>query len=171
VTVYTIWDQVPVPPASTSFIGTLGTDFSLSQAANLTGIWYYSADATHLGSACAIYDVNSTSIVAGTLNSSPSWSGTTGWIKCTYGGTVTLAASVSYAVAVYFSATVSYASGFSWPVASGIIGATDAAYDVGGALAYPETPAPTTSYFIDVEVTTIPPPNVPPVLYSMRSYP
>ena len=169
----TIWAQAVTPGGSNNFTGTLGTAFSLSQAAPLTGIWYYSpAGAASLASACAIYDVNSTSIVAGTLNSSPSWSGAagSGWVECTYPGSTTLNASQAYVVACQFSALVGFSSGFSWPVNPNIIDATAAMNAASGSLTFPATNAGAFSYFIDVEVTPVVLPPVP-MLYSMRMFP
>ena len=174
-TVYSIWDQAAESFAETGFTGTLATNFSLTSSTPLTGIWVYSpSGATPLPAACAIYDVNSMTAVAGTLDNSPSWSGAagSGWVKRSYNGSVTLTASTSYAVAVFYdSANVAYLDFSSWPVTSGIISASGASSDTGGSIAYPETPAGDFTYWVDVEITTVAPPNVPPVLYSMRTYP
>jgi len=166
--VQTIWHQATTPASSGSFTGTLGTAFTLSQAAPLTGIWYYSpAGAGALSTACAIYDVTSTTVVAGTLNSSPSWSGAagSGWVKCSYGGTVTLNASQAYVVAAYFNTTVSSSGSFTWPVLSGVIDATSDQFLASGSFVYPSTNGGAFSHFIDVEVTV---PDPPPVMYQMR---
>ena len=171
-TVNSIWGQAAESIATTSFTGTLGTLFSSAQSGALTGIWVYSpSGVTVTPAACAIYDVVSTTAVSGTLNSSPSWSGAagSGWIKCSYNGSVTLNASQAYAVAVYYNATVAYLV-YSWPLTSGIITATGAAYDVGGALTYPESAAGGFTYWADVELTVTPPP-APTVVYCMRSFP
>ena len=175
-TVYSIWDQGAVSPALAGFQGTLTTEFTLSQSAGLTGIWVYSpATDTVLPSSCAIYLVSGTSIVSGTLNSSPSWSGAagSGWIKCSYDGTVTLAASTSYIVAAFFesSATAAYNS-LTWPVANGIITGTAALYFSGGAsIQYPLSDAGGTTYWIDAEVTTAAPVPAQAYVYSMRAMP
>jgi hypothetical protein len=169
----TIWNQSVNPGGTSNFTGTLGTAFTLSQAAPLTGIWYPSvAGAASLASACAIYDVNSQTVVSGTLNSSPSWSGAagSGWVKCSYPGTTTLNASQAYIVACYFSALTGFSSGFTWPVMSGIIDATADQSVAGGSIAFPGTVGGAFSHFIDVEVTPVVLPPVP-MYYSMRSFP
>ena len=171
-TVYSIWGQSAESIATAAFVGTLATDFSSSSAGALTGIWVYSpSGVTTLPAACAIYDVVSATAVAGTVNSSPSWSGAagSGWIKCSYGGAVTLNAAQNYAVAVYYNATVAYLL-YTWPVTSGIITATASAYDIGGSLTYPETSAGAYTYWVDVELTVTPPP-APTIVYCMRTFP
>ena len=169
--VQTIWHQAATPAAASPFTGTLGTAFSLSQAAPLTGIWYYSpAAAVSLATACAIYDVTSTTIVAGTLNSSPSWSGAagSGWVRCAYPGSTTLNASQNYVVAAYLNAQVAFSGSFSWPVLSGVIDAPADQNVAGGSIAYPSGAGGAFSHFIDVELTV---PDPPPVLYQMRMMP
>jgi Concanavalin A-like lectin/glucanases superfamily len=72
-----------------------GTEFSLTQACTLDKIWFYSPPkmsipATVLPTACAIWDVPSdpttATMIDGTLNSSPTWSGDggSGWVSCDY---------------------------------------------------------------------------------------
>lgn len=71
----------------------MGVQFSLSQNAQLTGVRFYSAaGATVLPGRCAIMAVTGQTVVSGTENDSPPWSGAagTGWVKCPYNGAVTL---------------------------------------------------------------------------------
>ena len=109
--VYSIFQQgapAGVTYASPGGTGsTFGTFFTLSRSASLTGIWVYSgaSDAT-LPTACGIFDVATQAIVPGTLNTSPSWSGAlgSGWVKCPFGGAVTLDNRIDgYAVAALFT--------------------------------------------------------------------
>jgi hypothetical protein len=72
----------------------LATEFTLSQACTLNHIWFYSpATVTQLPTQCAIWNVSAQTMVAGTLQTSPSWSGAagSGWISVSYTG-VTLPA-------------------------------------------------------------------------------
>lgn len=157
---------------------TLGMQFSLSQAAALTGIWFYSpSSATVLPPGCCIFQETSPgsgTIVPGTSNTSPSWSGAagSGWVKCSYNGTVTLSSGVTYKVCVrkdtsplVYSATGAYWS--SGPggsgLANGIITAPNNSGGDGGqdtfvqnvaSLTYPASSFNAGNYWIDVEVTT-----------------
>ncbi len=91
-------------PISSDTAGyTLATEFQLSASCKLDNIWFYSASgAGALPARCAIWDVSSQTVVAGTDNTSPSWSGAagSGWVSCAYSG-VTLPAG-DYKVAVYY---------------------------------------------------------------------
>jgi hypothetical protein len=105
-TSYRLWPGFPTIPGhlSSDTAGyTLGTEFQLSQSCALNNIWYYSAPgATALPSRCAIWDVSTQTVVAGTDNTAPSWSGSAGggWANCAYSG-VTLPAG-NYKVAVFY---------------------------------------------------------------------
>jgi Domain of unknown function (DUF4082) len=151
----------------------LGMQFSLSQPAALTGIWFWSPPgAGSLPDACVIYLVSSATQVAGTLSSSPSWSGAagSGWVKATYDGSVTLAAGVSYKVVVHhaFGSDFYGATSHYWDTgagqngqASGIITAPDNAggdggqdtFTAGNSLAYPSSSFGAANYWVDVEVS------------------
>ena len=165
--VYSIWDQSAESGATTSFTGTLGTEFNLSQPGKLTGIWVYSSTgATPLPTIIAIYDYDTTALVPGTLNNSPSWSGAagSGWIDCVYDGSVTLTTGINYAVAVYVAGTVFFSAYAvpGWPTVSGIIDGTAGVYDTtSGSINFPETNAGAYTYWIDVEITTVAPPQAP----------
>lgn len=128
-TTESIWGQaVPgtVSYANPGSAATYGTIFTLSQPGQLTGIWYYSGsgDAV-LPSKCGIWDISGGTVVAGTENDSPSWSGAlgSGWIKCSYDGSVTLAASTEYITAVFWPGAENkgYQTGLSYGITSGII--------------------------------------------------
>lgn len=103
---YRLWPSYPTVPgtASGDTVGyTLATEIQLSQSCTLDNIWFYSASgAAALPTRCAIWNVATQSVVAGTDNTSPSWSGAagSGWVTCAYNG-VTLPAG-DYKVAVFY---------------------------------------------------------------------
>jgi hypothetical protein len=127
-------------PNSPSFVGgatqnqayTLGLEFSLSQACKLTRIWHYSpSTATVLPSRCAIWDVLSQTVVPGSDNTSPAWSGAagSGWVSCDYSSAgVTLSPGTNYKVstftsnntAIWFSALANFWGTAPDPFPSGI---------------------------------------------------
>lgn len=92
---------------------TLGFQFSVSQSCALAKIWHCSVpSSTVLPSRCAVWDVLSQTVVAGTDNTSPSWkkpdgtaaSAGAGWVYCDYSGAgVTLSAGVQYKAATFAS--------------------------------------------------------------------
>ncbi len=151
---------------------TLGTQFSLPQSAPLTGVWFYSASGSgSLPSACAIYAVSGQTIVSGTQNTSPTWSGAvgSGWVKCTYDGSVTLAANTQYKVCVqgggsdWYTATNHYwdtgagqygvnTGALTAPNAANASGGAQSTFVVSGSLAYPANAFEAGNYWIDVEV-------------------
>lgn len=103
---------------------TYGLFVRLSSSQPLNKIRYYSAPSeTSLPTKCAVFDVATQTIVSGTLNNSPSWSGAagSGWVTCAYDGTVTLdTRAAGYAVAVYWpSGSKGYISPLTYPVTSG----------------------------------------------------
>jgi len=177
-TVYSLFSHTGVPTITGTPSGpqSLGTEFSLSSPAALTGIWFFTpSGATDLPGTTAIYKVGDQAQVAGTLASSPSWSGAAGsqaWVKCSYDGSVTLAAATNYRVAVFASASAAWAwdEGY-WSsgaglggITSGIISAPDNAHasdsgaqignHTGVSLVYPGSNADAgTNVWIDVEVT------------------
>lgn len=176
-TAYRLWPSTSGPGAAASDTSayTMGMQFTVSQPAPLTGIWFWSApsNAFSLPTACAIYAVSGTSIVAGTLNSSPGWSGAlgSGWVKCAYNGSVTLAPSTAYKVVCrggvdgnfWYSATSHYwdsgaGSGglsngpISAPANSGASPGQDS-FHAASAVSYPDTSFNAANYWVDVEVT------------------
>jgi hypothetical protein len=103
---YRIWPNFPskLNEVDGSTIGyTLATEFKLSASCTLDNIWFYSpANAQALPTRCAIWSVGSQTVVSGTDNTSPAWTGAagSGWVACAYNG-VTLAAG-DYKVAVFY---------------------------------------------------------------------
>ena len=188
-TSYRLWPGYPVVPTpSSGDTGqqTFGTEFKLSQACTLDNIWFYSpSGVTILPSRCAIWDVSSRTVVAGTDSTSPSWSGAagSGWVSCAYSG-VTLPAG-DYKTTVYsgggarfYTETVDYFS--SGAGANGITAGPLSCPSTGGAtppgnstyqdgpFAYPNTfddDDGGENRWVDVEVTPAagnPPPPPPP---------
>ena len=109
-TSYRLWPSFPVLPAPANAPVTLdtveqsmGTEFWLSARCKLDKIWFYSPPgAAILPSQCAIWTVGSVpSMVAGTLKTSPGWSGKagSGWVSASYSG-ITLPAG-KYKTSVY----------------------------------------------------------------------
>jgi hypothetical protein len=177
-TSYRLWPGYPRIPGSlnSDTAGyTLATEVKLSQSCTLDNIWYFSASgAGVLPSRCGIWSVSSQSVVAGTNNTSPSWSGAagSGWVACPYSG-VTLPAG-DYRVAVFYgggsqwyqTATGYWTSGgagaggiISGPLtAPGESGASSPGQSTfnEGSWAYPntyESGTPGENYWVDIEVT------------------
>ena len=174
-TSYRAWPGYPTIPGvldSDTAGYTLAMEFKLSQSCTLDNIWFFSASgAGVLPAQCAIWDVSSQSVVAGTNNTSPSWQGAagSGWVSCSYSG-VTLAAG-DYKVAVFYAggnkwyqATTGYwASGgtggsgiatgpLTVPGASTATNSKQGTFNK-GSWAYPNTDGSGENYWIDVEVT------------------
>jgi hypothetical protein len=177
-TSYRLWPSYPTVPGhvdSDTSGYTLATEFQLSKSCTLDKIWFYSASgAAALPSQCAIWSVSSQSVVSGTDNTSPAWSGAagSGWVSCAYSG-ITLPAG-DYKVAVFYgggSAWYQATNGY-WvtggPGANGITTGpvtapgTATATSPGqstynsGSWAYPNTFASAGNgecYWVDVEVT------------------
>lgn len=173
---YRLWPSYPVLPGGASddtTAYTLATEFQLSESCTLDKIWYYSASgAAALPTQCAIWSVNSQSVVSSTDNTSPSWSGAaaSGWVSCAYSG-VTLPAG-DYKVAVYgggsrwYHVTIDY-WGSGGPGVNGITAGPLTAPGLSGAAspgqstytpgswAYPQTYGGGNgeNYWVDVEVT------------------
>ena len=103
---YRLWPNYPVPPNVVSIDTgeqTSATEFLLSEPCTLNKIWWYSPPGVSvLPSRCAIWNVSTQSVVAGTDNSSPSWSGPagSGWVSCAYNG-ITLPAG-DYKVSAFY---------------------------------------------------------------------
>ena len=175
---YRLWPSYPILPggASGDTTGyTLATEFQLSKSCTLDKIWFYSAPgAVALPTHCAIWSVSSQSVVSGTDNTSPSWSGAagSGWVSCAYSG-VTLPAG-DYKVAVFygggskwFQVNINYWGGggpgtngiTAGPLtAPGLSGATSPGQSTynPGSWAYPLTYGGASNgenFWIDVEVT------------------
>jgi hypothetical protein len=173
---YRLWPNYPVPPIginSQTTAYTLATQFSVSAAAALYKIWFYSPPgATVLPAQCGLWNVAGTSVVPGSVNSSPSWSGAagSGWVSCSYASAgVALAPGVSYKAAVYygggaewFVAQTGYWSGTGLGASGLTYGILSAPNEAGsspgqssyatGSWAYPSTDGGGETYYVDVEV-------------------
>lgn len=104
---YRLWPNYPMISGTISNDTgqqTTATEFWLSQDCTVENIWFYSAPGVGgLPTACAIWDVATKSPVAGSEQTSPSWSGSagSGWVACAYNG-LELAAG-KYKVGIYYS--------------------------------------------------------------------
>ena len=186
---WTAFAQPATPASLQSDTGsyTLGMQFTLSQPATLTGIWFYSAPgAAALPSACAIYLVlggGTGSLVPGSLNSTPAWSGTagSGWVRCPYIGGPALAAGSNYKVAAFYGGGSNWYSATShyWDIGPGSGGITNGpvtapsggdggqdTFDTSASLTYPATAFGAANYWVDVEVTVGSPQNRVAVAYA-----
>jgi hypothetical protein len=92
---YRLWPGMPAifPLTSNSdnLEQTFGNEFLLSHACKVSKIWFYAPASTSpaaLPTKCGIFSVATQAVVAGSLNSSPSWSGASGWVSCSYTGLV-----------------------------------------------------------------------------------
>jgi hypothetical protein len=93
---YRLWPNFPgvlegYPLSNDTGQQTMGTEFLLSEECALDNIWFYSPPGVSvLPSRCAIWDVATQSVVAGTDNTSPAWTGGPGdgWISCAYSGVI-----------------------------------------------------------------------------------
>ena len=178
-TSYRLWPNYPELPGAVSGETkpyTLATEVTLAQSCALNKIWFYSSSGSGvLPSRCAIWNVATKTVVAGTDTIAPSWSGAaaSGWVSCAYSG-VTLPAG-DYKAAVFnasgspwFQITTGYwASG--GPAANGITAGPLSApglsaasspgqstYNEGSTWAYPASygsGGDGENYWIDVEVT------------------
>ncbi|HEY3955704.1 MAG TPA: hypothetical protein VGM53_20230 [Streptosporangiaceae bacterium] len=184
-----LWPGMPVPLYTiedTAANFTLATEFTLSQPCTLDNIWFYSPPGTsQLPTECGIWQVASQTLVPGTDNPAPAWSGAaaSGWVSCGYTGLALPPG--DYKVAVFNGAatpdmwnlaTINYWS--DGPGGNGItvgpLSAPDLAaatspgqgsYDAGQVFRWPGTYAANSApcYWVDVEVTaaTAPPPPPP----------
>ena len=176
-TSYRLWPGYPTIPGhvnSDTAGYTLGTEFQLSKSCTLDKIWYYSAPgAAALPTRCAIWNVGSQSVVAGTDNTSPAWSGAagSGWVSCSYNG-VTLPAG-DYKVSVFYGGGTQWyqATNGYWDTGPGADGITAGPVTAPGtsaattpgqctynyaSWAYPQSYASAgdgENYWVDVEVT------------------
>jgi hypothetical protein len=180
---YRLWPNLPIPPnmiQDTASNFTLGTEFILSINSTLNNIWYYSPPGvTQLPTACAIWVVSTQTIVPGSLNNSPVWSGAagSGWVKCSFTSLTLLPG--DYKVSVFNGAAIpSYWNNATlnyWSTGQGSNGIRNGplyapnntnatspgqdTYNLGTTLTYPGTTFSASNYWVDVEVT---PSNVVP---------
>jgi hypothetical protein len=182
-----LWPGNPVPSGTSAGAEdalTLGTQFSVSAACSLVGIWWYSPPGAQvLPQACGIWDVSSQALVC--EDAAPLWldpggsvaSPGDGWVRCGFAGAgVTLASGLDYAASVWqgdpgvpWWVTV---SGY-WTTGAGSGGIGDGAlsapnagssangqgcWDTGGAWQFPEaSPGNGEAFYVDVEVSEIVP--------------
>jgi hypothetical protein len=105
-TSYRLWPNMPTPPTTqldTAGNFTLGTEFWLSQPCKLNKIWFYSPPGvTQLPTECGIWSVATQTLIPGTDNASPAWSGAagSGWISCPYSGITLPGGGAKYKVTV-----------------------------------------------------------------------
>jgi hypothetical protein len=174
-TAYTLLSAYSAPNANNAGANlTLTTLFTVSEAVPLTGIWFDSpSGAGGLPDACCIYTVSTQAQLSGTLKNSPTWSGAagSGRIKCSYSGSVILAAGVSYLVAVHLPSSVAdgygKVAGF-WASGAGASGLSSGPLSApsyasnslqgnvqsgSGTIAYPTVGESGAWYGTDVEVT------------------
>jgi hypothetical protein len=178
-TSYRLWPNYPLIPGGLSNDTgqqTMGTEFLLSKSCTLNNIWFYSPPGVSaLPSRCAIWDVSTQTVVAGTDNTSPAWSGAagSGWVACSYSG-ITLPAG-NYKTSVFYGGGSkfyternSYFSGGGPASSAGIVAGPLTAPNVAnatspgqttyqnGAFSYPNTydsPDNGEIRWVDVEVT------------------
>lgn len=183
---WTLFGQCSVLPGTVQPGGLTGftqcMQFSLTQDARVTGIWWYSPDGgTILPQQCGIFLDSTQALIL--VNASPAWSGTAGagWVKCTFDGSFPLFAGAQYQVAVYSGTSAGYyaaTSGF-WTsggtgedgLTNGIVTAPDSSASAEGQgsysdgnseLTYPDLSGAGANYWVDIEVTTgIPAPSPP----------
>lgn len=177
---YRLFPAQPAPPslvADTANNFTLGCEFTLSRACALNRIWFYSpSGVTQLPTEAAIYKVASQAIVAGTDNTSPSWSGVagSGWVSVPYAGVILPAGDYKVTVfngagtpVIWNDSTASYWT-TNGPGANGLTtgplsapNTTLAAspgqdtYHLGTPIHWPDTNAGPFNYWVDVEVTPV----------------
>ncbi len=159
---------------------TLGMEFSLSQACTINNVWFYSpTGVTQLPTEIGIYQVSNTTLVAS--NSSPTWSGAagSGWMSAALTGS--LAASTNYKLvvlngagspAIWNATTANYwstgyggngitAGPITAPNTSTATSPGQESYNLGATITFPTTYAGPYTYWLDIEVTPVPPP-IPP---------
>jgi hypothetical protein len=104
---YRLWPNYPVIPLAGAEVGdeleqSSGTEFWLSEKCTLDRIWFYSPPgSTALPAECAIWDIATQNMVAGTHKTAPGWSGkpASGWVSSSYKG-ITLPAG-KYKTSIY----------------------------------------------------------------------
>jgi uncharacterized protein DUF4082 len=173
VTVYTLFGQAGGTDADAGDTNpyTLGIQFSVSQAATLTGIWFYShgAGATVLPQVIALFAVSGGALIH---SETASWSGAAGagWVRAAFSSPPALSASTNYVGAVLQSTFAGWHPGVGayWSTGAGSAGITNGplsapnnassangqdTYNGSGTLTFPAGTFNATNYWIDVEVT------------------
>jgi hypothetical protein len=175
--VYTLFSQGGGTPGSVTADPTdytMGVQFSVSQAATLTAIWFFSApSAAQLPVTIALYAVSGASLVT---SQAASWSGAlaSGWVRAPLGSPPSLTAGVSYKACVFINPTGNWYSHTAnyWDtgtgsggIANGPLSAVNNAGGDGGqdtftqatSLSYPSSSFGAANYWVDPEVTTAAP--------------
>lgn len=171
--VYTLFSQQATGSVLASDITayTMGVQFSVSQAATLSGIWFYSASgATQLPQTIALYQVSGTSLVT---SQAATWSGAagSGWVRAPFTSPPALTAGTAYKACVLNnSGTVNWYSNTAhyWDTGTGSGGAANGplsapnnagaspgqdSFNQGNVLAYPASTSLASNYWVDAEVT------------------
>jgi hypothetical protein len=153
---------------------TLGVQFAVSQSCTLTGWWFWSGSgAVALPAQCVVFDADTQAQVSGSLTSA-SWSGAagSGWVFCSFGGSVTLTSGVHYVAAVYYGGGSEWYSDQGtqnyWTTGPGGSGITNgplsapnsagaingqAVFNAGTGVTFPATSSSGFDFGTDVEVT------------------
>lgn len=183
---FRLWPNQPVPLAwqldTPTANWTLATEFTLSQTCKLNKIWFYSPPGvTQLPTETGIFLNSNQSIVSGTHNVSPSWSGAagSGWVSVSYSNVVLPAGDYKVAVcngagsvANWSATTFPYWGDSGHPVGQGVNGITNgpiaapnnanatapgqSTYQPSSTLTWTNTYAPSVgsaTYWVDAEVT------------------
>lgn len=149
---------------------TMGIEFSVSAAAALTAIWFYSASgATVLPAEIALFTVSGQSLAHSEM---ATWSGAagSGWVRAAFSSPPGLTASVNYRGAVQQPSSVNWYSATShyWDTGAGSGGITNGpltapdsagsdvgqdSFDGGSSLSYPANSFNAANYWLDVEIT------------------
>lgn len=178
-TSYTLFGQPASPATLTADTApyTMGVQFSVSQPATLTAIWFHSAaGAATLPVTIALYAVSGASLVhsEGTGGAPVTWSGAagSGWARAAFASPPPLTASTNYKGCIFhadpsnfYSTTSGYwtsGGGGAGGIANGPLSAPDNAgaaqgqdtFDNSGALGYPLSAFNSSNYWVDVEITT-----------------
>jgi hypothetical protein len=174
-TAYTLFGQ-PASPASVvadTNAYTMGVQFSVSAAATLSAVWFWSGPGTAaLPSAIALYAVSGQSLVH---SETAAWSGAagSGWVRAAFTSPPALAAGTAYKAAVFYPASGAPSDWYSstahyWdtgagsggitsgplsaPASSGADGGQDT-FTQSGTIAYPDSSFGAANYWADPEVT------------------
>jgi hypothetical protein len=105
-TTYRLWPATVAVSSPKASNNTVGTEFEVSEDQGLYAIWFYSGSGTtSFPTRIAIWDIASGTVVAGTENDSPTWSGAigSGWVSCAYDGTIVLSSAKKYITSAYNS--------------------------------------------------------------------
>lgn len=110
---YRMWPSFPfIPGGYSNDAGqqTTATEFWLSEACTVDNIWFWSPPgAVNLPSRCAIFDISTQAVVAGSDNTSPTWLNSSGaaatagsgWVACSYASSGLTLPAGKYKSAVY----------------------------------------------------------------------